>query len=151
MQAIINAIWNIPDYVLELSQTMLIPCIITLVVFLIVLLFSGKFIYILRSIYVVAGILGIAYAFFVKEYELIWIILASFILLIIVRLIISAVRTANENKEIARIEKEALAKADERRGSWENRKGYSGEERPIAAEEYNPETGLDDPDDDGPI
>ena len=122
---------------------MLIPCIVTLVVFLIVLLFSGKFIRALRAIYIVAGILGIGYAFFVKEFELIWLILASFLLLIIVRAIISGIRAARENREIAKIEKAALAKSAERRGSWENRKGYSGEERPIAAEEYKPKNILD--------
>ena len=138
MQNIINALWNIPDYVMELAQEMLIPCIVTLIVFLIVLLFSGKFVYFLRCIYVAAGVIAVIYAFLMKKYELIWIILASFIILIIVRAIISGVRAARENREIAKIEKEALAKSAERRGSWEAKKGYSGEVRPIASEEYKP-------------
>ena len=159
MQNIIDAIWTIPDYILDLAQVMLIPCIITLIVFLLVLLFSGKVFYFLRCIYVVAGFLAIAYAFFIKKYELFWIILASFILLIIVRAIISGVRASRLNKEIAKIEKEALARSAERRGSWEAKKGYSGEERPIASEEYKPgnltedseDPGVSESENDGPV
>ena len=136
---ILDSLGNVPVFTVELIKTMMIPCIITLVVYLIVLIFSGKFPYALRAVYIIASLLFMGYGYIMHEYELIWIFGSSLVLLIIVRAIISIVRTVNENRRIAQIERKALAKSAKRRGTWENKKGYSGEERPIVAEEYKPE------------
>ena len=139
MQAFLSQLGSVPEYAMQLAHSMLIPTIITAVVFLIALIFTGKFPYFLRAVYVVAAILMIGYGIFFKNYALVWIMGISLVIMIIVRLIIHIVRTVHENRRIALIERKALERSAKKRGSWKNKQGYSGDVKPIVAEEYKPE------------
>ncbi len=135
---LINILKTMPAYVIGLFQDHTILAIIVAAVFLFILFFSNKAANKLRTIYILAGLLLIVFSFISQSWPRIVLIILSFLVIAVVRLIgfiISEIRITRKNK---RIEERALEKAAKRRGSWQNKQGYSGARKMIVEPEYIP-------------
>ena len=144
LKELIAAINDVPEYIRAVIYgPHLIYAIIAGVIFIVVLLITNRFTNILRKIFVYASIVVAAYAFFTKRYALFWVsilFLGTLLLFRFIRFLIIYIQETVRNR---RIEKRALARARERRGSFEKKKGYSGDYRPVedngtAAPEHTP-------------
>ncbi len=138
LNTIISLLQQLPDYALGLWASHKIPVIIALIIFVFVLFFSNKVAQILRLIFVVAVIAFGGYGYYKGNYVMIALAVCVLLILILVRIIIYAIRTIRQNQLDRRLEERALEKAAKRRGNWENRQGYSGEQKPIV-QEFNTE------------
>ncbi len=132
IQNIINALYQVPEYLRSLvSGRYLIPVIVVLAVFIFVLFFSNKVADFLRRVFIgamlVLGVIG----YFIPRYQLIWVCLILLVLLAVVRLIRYIFVTVRQDRINSKIEARALAKARKRRGTWQNKQGYSGEAKPL--------------------
>jgi predicted membrane protein len=139
MQNILNQLLAMPGDVIAFVQEHLIVSIVVLVLFLFVTIFSNKFASIVRLIYIIASILAMALCFYKKYYSIMWALAALILLMIIVKIIVAVVKNLKVSRSNKQFERKALAKAAKRRGSWQNKQGYSGESKPIVSEEYKPE------------
>ena len=139
MQEIFDLLKSMPEYVKTLFTNHLIMACIAAVVFFFVLFFSNKVANTVRTFFVLAVLVFGAIGFVTKRHALLCLSIITLIILIIVRLIKYVIVTIRTNQRNKRIEERALEKAAKRRGEWKNRKGYSGERRPIVEPEYVPE------------
>ena len=131
MNAFLSTLPNVPEYAKEAFVSNLVPAIICLVIFLAALILTNKVATVLRYLSVI-GLIGVGiYGAFIRHYPLIWIAIFMILIMAIVRIILHAVRTSRTKRMNRRIEERVLAKANSRRGSWQNRQGYSGDTRPI--------------------
>lgn len=140
MEGILNLLMSMPDYVKAIFTTHTLIACVGVVIFIFVLFFSNRAARILRTLFVLGIITMGCMGFITKAWPQLCLSVLILLLLIIIRLvwhIINTIRTERRNK---RIEERALEKAAKRRGSWKNRKGYSGDRKPIAEPDYVPET-----------
>ncbi|MDD3339480.1 MAG: hypothetical protein PHS82_11570 [Lachnospiraceae bacterium] len=139
MQALIDQLKIVPDYVKMLFTEHLILAVIALVLFLFCMFFTNKVSGILRNIMIVAMFVIGAFGVVRKNWPQVLTLILALLALIIIRTIRRIIVTIRLNRRNARIEERALAKAAKRRGSWKNKQGYSGERKPIVDPEYKPE------------
>lgn len=139
MQALIDQLKIVPDYVKMLFTEHLILAVIALVLFLFCMFFTNKVSGILRNIMIVAMFVIGAFGFVRNNWPQVLTLILALLVLIIIRTIRRIIVTIRLNRRNARIEERALAKAAKRRGSWKNKQGYSGERKPIVDPEYKPE------------
>lgn len=139
MQEFLNLLKSMPEYVKGLFMDHLIVACIAAVVFIFVLFFSNKVANTIRTFFILAVLVLGAIGFVTKRHALLCLCIITLIILIIIRLIKYIIVTIRTNRRNKRIEERALEKAAKRRGEWKNRKGYSGERRPIVEPEYVPE------------
>ncbi len=137
----LNALYLLPDYVKQqLEGKWAIPLIAIGVVYLFAVLFNNKVARFLRNVFIFGlALFGVASYFLKRD---IWCCAAilALIALIILRLLIYSFVTIRQNRINSRIEAKALAKAKKRRGTWQNRRGYSGKAKPL----FHPEDHYDD-------
>ncbi len=132
VQKIMDAFYQVP----ELCRTLItgkymIPTIVAAIIFLFVLFFSNRLADFLRRIFILAAVVLGVIAYFTKQYSLIWICALALVLLAVIRLIIHIFVNVRQDRINSKIEARALAKAKKRRGTWQNKKGYSGESKPL--------------------
>ena len=131
LKELIAAINDVPEYIRAVIYgPHLWYAILAGVIFIVVLLITNRFTAVLRTVFVYASIAIAAFAFFSKRYALFWVcvlILGILLLFRFIRFLIIYIRETVRNR---RIEKRALARARERRGSFERKKGFSGDFRP---------------------
>lgn len=128
---IINAMEQVPVLVTDIFSKYMIPAILCCIVYLLVLFFSNKVFDVVRKLVVLALIGWICvglYRYRGAKGTLAPVTLACTLLLVlfVIRLIIQIVASTKESITNRRIEKQALAKAAKRRGSWKMRQGRSG-------------------------
>ncbi len=126
LELFLEQLREVPAYLEVLYEKHLIFIIVTLVLYLIALIFWNKFANFVRWIYALAAIGFLVYAFFKKNWALMIIVVASVIVMLIWRLIGSIVRAVKQKKRDRKIERRALEQAAKRRGSWEAKQAYSG-------------------------
>lgn len=137
-QQILEALFDIPQYVNGVAHgPHAAIAIIAGLVYLVVLLVTNKVTRVLREIFVAAGLVVGVIAYFRRNYPLMWICVLIILLLGIFRFIRYLIVTIRTNRRNRRIEERALEKARNRRGSFRNRQGYSGEARPETDEEID--------------
>lgn len=137
METVIGQIRSVPDYVKWGFTAHTLIAVIVLAVFIFVLFFTNRAAGILRTIFIIVCIAACVYAAIIGKYEILWTGVFALLLLALVRLISHIIRTVRQDRINKRIEERALAKAAQRRGSWKNKQGYSGEAKPIE-EDYRP-------------
>ena len=116
-----------------------IPLVAAVVVYVVALIFSGKFAAFIRWIYVI-GVAGLAaFAFYKRNWALLWILLSTLVLMILVKIIVTIIRRVHQRRADKRFERKALEKAAKRRGTWENKQAYSGAPKPIVDKKNRPE------------
>lgn len=143
MQSVSEQIKAVPDYIKWGFTHQTLIAVIVLAVFIFVLFFSNKVAGILRTFFVIVCIAACAYGAIAKKFDIVWTAFLALVILAIVRLIAYIIHTIRQNRINARIEERALAKAAQRRGSWKNKQGYSGEAKPIV-DDYKPGKMSDD-------
>ena len=143
MQSVSEQIKAVPDYIKWGFTHQTLIAVIVLAVFIFVLFFSNKVAGILRTLFVIVCIAACAYGAIAKKFDIVWTAFLALVILAIVRLIAYIIHTIRQNRINARIEERALAKAAQRRGSWKNKQGYSGEAKPIV-DDYKPGKMSDD-------
>lgn len=139
MLELFNLLKSMPEYVKYLFTEHLITACIAAVIFIFVLFFSNKVVNTLRTFFILAVIAIGCLAFVTQRKPLLCLCAAALIILFIIRIIRYTIVTIRINRRNRRIEERALEKAAKRRGEWNNRKGYSGERRPIVEPKYVPE------------
>jgi len=143
MQSVSEQIKAVPDYIKWGFTHQTLIAVIVLAVFIFVLFFSNKAAGILRTLFVIVCIAACVYGAIAKKFDIVWTAFLALVILAIVRLITYIIHTIRQNRINARIEERALAKAAQRRGSWKNKQGYSGEAKPIV-DDYKPGKMSDD-------
>ena len=137
MSTILEQIREIPGYIRWAFTSRTIAAVVIALLFIFVLFFSNKVAGVFRKFFIVLCIGASVYAAIAKKYDILWTAVFMLIILAIVRLIAYIIRTVRQNRINARIEERALAKAAQRRGSWKNKQGYSGQAKPIE-DDYTP-------------
>ena len=139
---IFNAMEQVPVLIADIFSRYMIPAILCCIVYVLVLFFSNKVFDAVRKLVVLALIGWICvglYRYRGAKGTLAPVALACTLLLFlaVVRMIRQIIVSTKETITNRRIEKQALAKAAKRRGSWKMRQGRSG---PVTAaeEEENP-------------
>ena len=138
MAIVIDILKHMPAYVIGLVQDHIILMAILAVLFIFVTFFSNKIANKMRTIFVLASLLMIVFSFISQTWTRIGFIILGLLAMAVIRLIgfiISEIRITRKNKRIA---ERALEKAAKRRGSWQNKQGYSGARKPIIEPEYVP-------------
>lgn len=139
MTELTNIFKTMPAYLMSLFENHMIVMVIVAVVFLYVTLFSGKVAGKIRSVFVLASLLMIVFSFISQSWPRIALICTGLVIMFGCRIVgyaINEIRIMRRNK---RLEERALEKAAKRRGSWQNKQGYSGARKPIIEPEYVPE------------
>lgn len=140
MGNIFSYLKDVPDYLRHVWQTMPVVFILVCIVFL-VSLFSGKIPGIIRRVFIVACVVYALIGGFTRRAEygrqIVWVAALLLLSLALIRSIVFIIQTSHQNRINAKIEEKALAKAARRRGSFNNKQGYSGSSRPEP--EYVPE------------
>lgn len=144
---ILNSIENVPQYCLDFFNKHQLYTIIGLVIFLIVLLFTNKVTHILRELIVLLAVVAGVVGYFTKTYEQMWVSVFVILIIGIFRFLRYLIVTVRQNRIDAKINERALAKAAKRRGSWEEKKGYSGDAKPEDPDEIPSEMTDDEVDD----
>lgn len=138
MTELINIFKTMPAYLISLFENHTVIMIIAAIFFLYVTFFSGKIASKVRSIFVLASLLMIVFSLISQSWPRIALICVGLLVLLACRIIgyiISEIRIVRRNR---RLEERALEKAAKRRGSWQNKQGYSGARKPIIEPEYIP-------------
>lgn len=144
---ILNSIENVPQYCLDFFNKHQLYTVIGLIIFLIVLLLSNKVTHILRELIVLAAVIAGVVGYFTQTYEQMWVSVFVILIIGIFRFLRYLIVTVRQNKIDAKINERALAKAAKRRGSWEEKKGYSGDTKPEDPDEVPAEMTDDELDD----
>ena len=124
---ILGLLEQLPSYIVNLYNGFRIPLIAVFVVYLIALVFSGHFAYVVRWIYVLACVGALIYGYFQQKYVLMCLIILSLLLMILVKSFVAIVRSVRQRRIDAKIERKALEQAARRRGSFKNKQAYSGQ------------------------
>ena len=148
---IFNAMEQVPVLIADIFSRYMIPAILCCIVYVLVLFFSNKVFDAVRKLVVLALIGWICvglYRYRGAKGTLAPVALACTLLLFlaVVRMIRQIIVSTKETITNRRIEKQALAKAAKRRGSWKMRQGRSGpapEETAAPSEEGTDEEGED--------
>ncbi|MDO4620287.1 MAG: SHOCT domain-containing protein [Lachnospiraceae bacterium] len=128
MTALLQAVYRVPDYLLWLFEgNYRLYAIGVAVVFLIVLLFSNKVITVIRDLFVMATVVFGVICYFKRIYPMFWICAGALVILAVFRLLLFIITSIVSSRRRRRIERTALEKAERRRGSWSEKRGYSGE------------------------
>lgn len=138
MTMILDILKNMPAYVIGLVHDHMILMIILAALFIFVTFFSNQIANKLRSAFILVSLLIIVFAFISQKWPRIGFIVLGLVAMAVIRLIgfiISEIRITRKNKRIA---ERALEKAAKRRGSWQNKQGYSGARKLIVEPEYVP-------------
>lgn len=139
MSEFMNVLQTMPAYLISLFKNHTLIMVLIAVIFLFVTLFSGKAATKIRSIFVLVALLLVVFSFISQSWPRIALICIGLLLMLACRIfgyVISEIRITRRNR---RLEERALEKAAKRRGSWQNKKGYSGARKPIIEPEYIPE------------
>ena len=140
MGNIFSYLKDVPAYLQHVWQTMPMVVILVCAVF-IISLFSGRIPGIIRKIFIIACIVYALIGGFTRRADygrqIVWVAALLLLALALIRGIILIIQTSRQNKINAKIEERALEKAARRRGSFHNKQGYSGSNRPEP--EYTPE------------
>lgn len=140
MPNIVEIMKTLPAYAVSIIEQYTIPAIIAAALFIFILFFSNKVASFLRKFFICAILVIAAYAYFNNNWTLTVTMLCLLLLLIIIRLIVRTIQTVRTNRRNKRIEERALERAAKRRGSFKNKRGYSGARKPIEDEtKYTPE------------
>ena len=140
MWELILSQWQeLPAYIPTLIEKFLIPVIIVAVVYLIALFFSNHFAYVLRWFYILACIALLIFGYFRGNYSLMWLVGFSLVFMLLFKIIVGIAKYIKGRRRDRKIERVALAKAEQRRGSFANKQAYSGAPKPITDEPYVPE------------
>lgn len=138
MTMILDILKNMPAYAIGLVHDHMILMVILAALFIFVTFFSNQIANKLRSAFILVSLLIIVFAFISQKWPRIGFIVLGLIAMAVIRLIgfiISEIRITRKNKRIA---ERALEKAAKRRGSWQNKQGYSGARKLIVEPEYVP-------------
>ena len=130
---------ELPGYVVDLVTKWLIPFVIVAVVYLFVLFFSNHFAYVMRWLYVLCCVGILIYGYFRGNWSIMWLTGASLLFLLLYKLIVNGAKSIRQRRKDRKFERKALAKAESRRGSFANKKAYSGTPQPVVPEKYVPE------------
>lgn len=138
MSMILDILKNMPAYAIGLVHDHMILMVVLAAFFIFVTFFSNQVANKLRSVFILASLLIIVFSFISQKWTRIGFIILGLIAMAVIRLIgfiISEIRITRKNKRIA---ERALEKAAKRRGSWQNKQGYSGARKLIVEPEYVP-------------
>ncbi len=142
MQTLFYAVYDVPNYLLELfSGHYKFYAAAAAVLFFIVLFFSGKAVTVLRDIFVLASVALGVIAYFKRKFPLVWICVFALILLAIVRLVIYIIISIRDTKRARRIERKAIERGERHRGTLREKRGNS-EKEPDSPETEKPERKL---------
>lgn len=136
---LMNIFKTMPAYILGLFKDHPILFVIVAAVFVFVTCFSNKVANKMRSIFVLTALLMVVFSLISQSWPRIAVIIVGLLALLVCRIIgfvISEIRITRKNR---RLEERALDKAAKRRGSWQNKQGYSGARKLIVEPEYVPE------------
>ena len=134
MSALLNAVYQVPQYLMTLfTGQYRLYAFLAAAVFLIVMLFTNRVVTVLRDLFVLAAVVWGVVSYFRGQFEMFWICVGALVILAVFRLLRYIIVSITDSRRSRRIERAALAKAEKRRGSWKERKGYSGE-RPEGGE-----------------
>ena len=136
---LMNIFKTMPAYVASLFKNHMILFIIASAVFIFIVFFSNKIAIKMRTLFVLASLLLIVFSLISQSWPrivLIVVVLVALLVCRIFRYILSEIRISRRNR---RLEERALDKAAKRRGSWQNKQGYSGARKLIVEPEYIPE------------
>ena len=135
MTKLLNALPELPDLIMSLfSGKYLVFTIIGAVIFLAAALVSTKITQFIRKILIFGGIIAGVICYFKKFYTWVWLIAALLLIMAVIRLLHFLLVTIRQEAINRRIEKRALEKAARRRGSWKEKKGFSGKKKPDDSE-----------------
>ena len=130
MQTLFYAVYDVPNFLFELfSGPYKFYAAGAAILFFIVLFFSGKAVTVLRDIFVLASVALGVIAYFKRKFPLVWICVFALILLAIVRLVIYIIISIRDTKRARRIERKALERGEQHRGTWRERRGNSEKEQ----------------------
>jgi len=142
MVNIIDALAKVPDYLAHMWKDYPYILVPVAIVYVICLIFSNKAVKVLREVLIAAIVVYACIGGFTRRrywgLQMVWTAIIMLVVLIIVRLIVNAVRTSRENAINRRIEKRALEKAAQHRGSFREKQAYSGKTRPVEKAEEEP-------------
>ena len=128
MQRIIPAISRVPELLSSIFQGPYAPLAFVLtIVYIIILFLNNKVTRMIREIMVPVAAGTAVFGYFKRKYDLTWLMIILLAILIVVSLLKFLLGTIRLNYKNRRIEKRALEKARMRRGSWKDKKGFSGE------------------------
>ncbi len=136
IERFVEAFYVLPDYFIQtLNGKYMIPAIVAAILLLFSAFFTNKLADIIRGAYVVCAAGLFVFAYLTSRYPLMITIALSILFLGVVRLIRYIWVNVRQDRINSKIEAKALAKAKKRRGSWQNKKGYSGEAKPLVVDE----------------
>lgn len=127
MRLLLHAVYDVPDLIRSIftGKYALAAMLIT-VVYIVAVLLNNKMTRFLREIIILAASVAGVIAYFKKRYAFLWLMLILLAVLLLVRFLCYMLVTIRIQRRNRRIERRALEKAAQRRGSWKNRRGYSG-------------------------
>ena len=130
MTRFLQAIYDVPDLIRQIfSGKYALLAVLLTIVYLIVLFLSSKVTRVIREFLVLAAVVTGVVGYFKKRFDLLWLMVILLALLAVVGLLRFLLVTIRQNRINRKIERRALEKAEMRRGSWKNKKGYSGPQR----------------------
>ena len=130
MQVLFHALTRVPDLLRDLYTGKYAPVTIAItVLYLIAIFVNNKVTRVIREILVLAIVAAGVGTYFKRRYPFFWLMVILLAILVLVRLLSYFLVTIRINRRNKKIEKKALEKARMRRGSWKERRGYSGAPR----------------------
>ncbi len=131
MQILFQALYQVPDLIRTIfAGKFAVAAVAVTAAYLISLFLNNKPARVIREILVLAAVAAGVGAYFKRRYAFFWLMLILLAVLLLVRLLSYLLVTIRVNRRNRRIERKALEKARMRRGSWKDRRGYSGAPRP---------------------
>ena len=131
MRLLLGAVYDVPDLIRYIfTGKYALAATAILIVYLIAVLLNNKVTRAIREFLVIAASVAAVTAYFKRRYSFVWLMLILLAVLFVIRLLSYLLVTIRIRRRNRRIERRALEKAAMRRGSWKDKRGYSGAERP---------------------
>ena len=127
MRLLLGAVYDVPDLIRYIfTGKYALAAIAILIVYLIAVLLNNKVTRAIREFLVIAASVAAVTAYFKRRYSFVWLMLILLAVLFVIRLLSYLLVTIRIRRRNRRIERRALEKAAMRRGSWKDKRGYSG-------------------------
>ena len=127
MRLLLHAIYDVPDLIRQIfAGKYALIAVLVIIVYLIVMFIDNKVTRPIRECLILAASVFAVIAYFKRRYSFVWLMLILLALLLVVRFLCYMLVTIRIRRRNRKIEKRALEKAAMRRGSWKEKRGYSG-------------------------
>lgn len=138
MSQLLRAVFDVPDLIKTIfTGKYALIAVLILIVYLVVMFVNNNVTRFIREGLILLAVVGAVVGYFKRKFAFLWLMLILVALILIVRFLCYLLVTIRISRRNRRIERKALEKAALRRGSWKEKRGYSGT-RPEDDEPVNP-------------